>query len=70
MGFAIYEFVQALKKAEQAITVAAAQSESLADGFNALVEKRKNLPFELRAEMAAVVEDVILDALVLPRLSY
>lgn len=70
MGFAIYEFAQALKQAEQATAAAAAQSEKLSDSLVSLTEKRKALPFEVRAEMSAMVEDVILDALVLPRLSY
>lgn len=70
MGFAIYEFAQALKKAEQATAAAAAQTEKISDSLASLAEKRKALPFEVRAEMSAMVEDVILDTLVLPRLSY
>lgn len=70
MGFAIYEFSQALKKAEISLADAAAQSEKLSDNRADLVKKRKDLPFELRAEITAVVEDAILDTLALPRISY
>lgn len=67
---AIYEFSMALKRAEAALNATAESQQKLADGLAKLAVKRTELPYEVKAEMAVVVEDAILSALYLPRLSY